>query len=333
MTRVVQLQNGPARAVALVAEPRLQLLAGAPSVYDLAQFAAAGGTRLLKLIGERVTDKSLNYDSVYSGNSEWKLLPPIDHPDEAARCLVSGTGLTHLGSAKNRQAMHSVSEAEMNDSMKMFRWGVESGKPGPGRIGVSPEWFYKGNGTMLRAHGQPLDVPPHAEDGGEEAEIAGIYFIGNDGRPRRVGMAIGNEFSDHKFEKRNYLNLAGSKLRTCGLGPELVIDPEFKSVSGTVSLERGGNILWSQTVLTGEDEMCHSLANIEHHHFKFEAHRRSGDVHVHYFGAHSLSFGAGIELADGDVMEISFTGFGRPLRNQLRVASEENKLITVQPLS
>lgn len=332
MTRLVQIQNGPTRAVALVAEPRLQLLAGVQSVYDVVRSAAESGTSLVKLIGERVTDKDLDYDAVYSGKSDWKLLAPIDHPVEPARCLVSGTGLTHLGSAKNRQAMHSASEAEMNDSMKMFRWGVEGGKPAAGKIGIAPEWFYKGNGLMLRAHGQPLDVPMHAEDGGEEAEIAGIYFMGADGCPRRIGMAIGNEFSDHKFEKRNYLNLAGSKLRTCGLGPELVIDPEFKSVPGTVKIERAGKILWSQAVLTGEDEMCHSLANIEHHHFKFEVHRRPGDVHVHYFGAHSLSFGAGILLADGDMMEIAFDGFGRPLRNYLRIAREENNLVAVNCL-
>ena len=130
--------------------------------------------------------------------------------------------------------------------MKMFRWGVEGGRPAPGKIGVAPEWFYKGCGAILRAHGEPLEVPAFAEDGGEEAEIAGVYFVGEDGTPRRIGMAIGNEFSDHKFERKNYLNLAGSKLRNCSLGPELVIDPEFDSVPGKVKIERAGNILWSQ---------------------------------------------------------------------------------------
>jgi hypothetical protein len=333
MTRLVQIQNGPLRCVALVDEPNLPVLSGVRSVYELAAIADESKTPLAKIVAGRVGEKKFDYEEIYSGKSEWKLLPPMDHPDEPAHCLVSGTGLTHLGSAKNRQAMHSAKESELTDSMKMFRCGVEGGKPAPGKIGAAPEWFYKGNGTIVRAHGQPLDLPPHAEDGGEEAEIAGIYFIGADGQPRRVGMAIGNEFSDHKFEKKNYLNLAGSKLRTCAIGPELVVDPEFKSVSGAVTIERGEKILWSQLVLTGEDEMCHSLANIEHHHFKFDAHRRPGDVHVHYFGAHSLSFGAGIELADGDVMEISFAGFGRPLRNTLRVGRDENKLITVQSLS
>jgi hypothetical protein len=316
----------------LVEEPRLKLLSAVNSVYELATAADAKGTSLSKLVRESATDESLNYDEVYLGNSAWKLLPPMDHPQEPARCIISGTGLTHLGSAKNRQAMHSASNAEMNDSMKIFKWGVENGKPAPGKIGVAPEWFYKGNASMLRAHGDSLDVPSYAEDGGEEAEIAGVYIVGANGQPRRIGMAIGNEFSDHKFEKRNYLNLAGSKLRTCALGPELVIDPDFQSVPGTVKIERGGKTIWSQEILTGEKEMCHSLANIEHHHFKFEVHRRPGDVHVHYFGACSLSFGAGILLEHGDWMEVAFANFGRPLRNFLRVADRQDTLITVRSL-
>jgi hypothetical protein len=202
----------------------------------------------------------------------------------------------------------------------MFRWGVEAGRPAPGLIGVAPEWFYKGNGSILRAPGEPLDVPAYAEDGGEEAEIAGIYLVGRDGMPRRVGMTAGNEFSDHLFEKRNYLNLAGSKMRTCALGPELVIDPVFDSIAGEARIERGDRVLWSRAIRTGHAEMCHSLQNIEHHHFKFDAHRQPGDLHVHYFGAHSLSFGDGVHLADGDVMVVRFDGFGRALRNAVRVA-------------
>lgn len=333
MTKLVQIQKGASRGVALVEENRLRLLARAKSVYELLTEADDNKTSLPEAVRERATGADLDYDAIYSGKSEWKLMPPIDHPIESSRCLVSGTGLTHLGSAKSRQAMHSASEAELNDSMKIFRWGVERGKPAPGKIGVAPEWFYKGNGSIIRAPGEPLDVPPYAEDGGEEGEIAGIYFIGTAGIPIRIGMAIGNEFSDHKFEKKNYLNLAGSKLRTCALGPELVIDPQFHSVPGHVAITRSGKTLWSQEILTGEDEMCHSLANIEHHHFKFEGHRRPGDLHIHYFGACSLSFGAGVELVDGDIMEVSFDGFGRSLRNPLRVVPGENKLITVQSLS
>jgi hypothetical protein len=333
MTRLVQIQNGPTRAVARVEEPHLHLLADIGSIHELAEQAAESGIPLLKLIQSRAGGQRLDYDSIYAGKSAWQLLPPIDHATETSRCLISGTGLTHLGSAKNRQAMHSASEAEMNDSMKMFKWGVEGGKPAPGKIGIAPEWFYKGCGTILRAHNELLEVPAFAEDGGEEAEIGGIYFVDAGGKPRRVGMAIGNEFSDHKFEKKNYLNLAGSKIRTCALGPELAIDPQFDSVSGKVRIQRDGKTFWSKEILTGENEMCHSLANIEHHHFKFETHCRPGDLHVHFFGACALSFGDGVQLADGDVMEIVFAGFGRALRNPLRIARNEAKLVTVKSLA
>src|SRR5579864_7772707 len=326
MTRLVQLQNGTTRRVALVDEPHLHLLAGVDSIHQLAVLAERNASFSSNL-SERAIEGTLDYDPIYSGRSDWKLLPPMDHPGEPSRCLVSGTGLTHLGSAKNRQAMHGANALEINDSIKMFRWGLDGGKPGRGEIGIAPEWFYKGNGLVLRAHGQPLEVPPFGEDGGEEAEIAGIYFIGSDGIPRRIGMAVGNEFSDHKFEKKNYLNLAGSKLRNCSLGPELVIDPQFDSVPGKVTVLRNGQSLWSKDILTGENEMCHSLANLEHHHFKFDSHRRPGDVHVHYFGACSLSFGDGLELADGDVMEISFDGFGRPLRNPLRLRRDKVEMV------
>jgi hypothetical protein len=262
------------------------------------------------------------------------LLPAYDHPEEPARCLVTGTGLTHKASAANRQAMHAGAKpAVVTDSMRMYQWGLEGGRPARGKIGVAPEWFYKGNGTILRAHNEPLVVPSFGEDGGEEAEIAGIYFVAPDGQPHRVGMAIGNEFSDHKFEKKNYLNLAGSKIRTCALGPELVIGPDFNSAPGKVSIERAGRVLWSKEICSGENEMCHSLQNIEHHHFKFETHRRPGDVHIHYFGACALSFGEGVLLADGDWMEIRFETFGRALRNSLRVERNQDLLVTVQPLA
>jgi hypothetical protein len=257
---------------------------------------------------------------------------PIDNPSEPARCLVTGTGLTHFGSAKDRQAMHTRTEEDLTDSMKMFRLGVESGRPAPGQIGAAPEWFYKGTGSILRAMGEPLDVPFYAEDGGEEAEIAGIYLIGPDGRPCRLGFATGNEFSDHRFEKRNYLNLAGSKLRNCALGPELALDAPFQSVPGEVKIERAGSVIWSREICTGETEMCHSLPNIEHHHFKFEGHRRPSDVHVHFLGAHSLSFGGGLELLDQDIMSIQFEGFGRALRNPLHAASRKAELVSVHNL-
>ena len=305
--RLIQLESLQGRRLGVVEDDRIRLLSGPRSVYD---FVAQRDER---------GDEFLDYGPIYAGDSAWRILPAIDHPAEPARCMVSGTGLTHIRSAANRNAMHAAAAAE-TDSMKMYRWGVEGGKPAPGEAGTSPEWFYKGTGLALRAHNQPLDVPAYAEDGGEEPEVAGVYVIDASGTPRRIGLVTGNEFSDHVLEKRNYLYLASSKLRPCAIGPELVLDAPFDLIEGEVSIERAGAVLWSKAIRTGESAMCHSLANIEHHHFKFEAHRRPGDVHVHFFGADAFSFGEGIRLQDGDVMQVRWDGLGRPLRNAVRQA-------------
>ena len=338
MLRLIQLRNGNIRKIGVIDEPRIKLLSEFASIYELARAAINSRVNLSALIKQRNADESLDYDEVYGGQSEWRILPAADHPEEPSRCLVTGTGLTHMASAKNRDAMHAKNPDQpaqietLTDSMKMFRWGIEGGRPAPGKIGVAPEWFYKGCGDVLRAHGEPLVTPRYAEDGGEEPEVAGVYLIGDDAKPYRIGLAAGNEFSDHKFEKRNYLYLAGSKLRNCALGPELIVDHDFQSVPGEVVIERDGRRLWSQEVKTGEAEMCHSLSNIEHHHFKFEWHRRPGDLHVHFFGADAFSFGAGVQLSDGDVMTVSFEGFGRPLRNPVKIDSAADEVVAVARL-
>jgi hypothetical protein len=330
--RLIQLIDSYSeRCVCLVEENRLRRVGEYASVYMLANAALDDGASLSATVNRHLTSEELDYDEIYQGRSKWRILPPIDHPDEPARCIVSGTGLTHKGSAANRQAMHAADTA-MTDSMRMFQWGLEGGRPSSGQVGVSPEWFYKGPGTILRAHGEPLEVPAYAEDGGEEGELAGVYLIDSNGAPRRLGMTAGNEFSDHRVEKKNYLYLATSKLRTCAIGPELVTDPDYSSVAGEVTIERDGVPMWSKEILTGDAAMSHSLENMEHHHFKHDVHRRPGDLHIHFFGAAVLSFGEGIELNDGDVMQVRFDGFGRPLRNPVRVVKAEERLVSVTPL-
>ena len=103
-------------------------------------------------------------------------------------------------------------------------------------------------------------------------------------------------------------------------------------MSANVTIDRAGKCGLAWGFRTGEAEMCHSLRNLEHHHFKFEAHRRPGDVHVHFFGTDCLSFGAGVQLQDGDVMEVRFEGFGRPLRNPVHVAKPASTPIEVSSL-
>lgn len=332
---VVQLQHERlGRRVALVDEPQLVMLDGPTSAFALAREAIEQESPAAQLVQRRRSEETLDYDQVHRGESDWKLLPAFDHPDDPLHCIVSGTGLTHRASAENREKMHQAESAgDQTDSMRLYAWGVEGGRPAPGEVGVQPEWFYKGTGAVLRAHGHTLRRPAFADDGGEEPEVVGAYIIDGYGRPWRVGLAAGNEFADHVMEKKNYLYLAHSKIRECAIGPELALDAEFQDIAGTVTIRRGGDVVWSAEIHTGERHMAHSLANLEHHHFKYPQHRQPWQAHVHFLGADAFSFGAQQTLENGDVMEVAWRGLGRPLRNELQVDVRASELVEVAALA
>ena len=250
--RLVQfLSEDGTRQVAKVGDQdgSLQVLAETERVYDLALEAGRTGTDLETLVRSRLSHAWADYDSLVASR---RLLPPLDHPDPA-HCLVTGTGLTHLGSAKARDAMHAKIEsgAPVSDSMRLFRLGLEGGKPPAGQISVQPEWFYKGSGYNVVSPEQSIISPPFALDGGEEAELVGLYVISDNGEVLRVGLALGNEFSDHVMEAQNYLYLAHSKLRPCSFGPEVLVGSPPALISGRVSIRRDGETLWEAPFETG----------------------------------------------------------------------------------
>ncbi len=217
--------------------------------------------------------------------------------------------------------MHARAQSEdATDSMKMFRMGLEGGKPHEGEVGVQPEWFYKGDGRSIVAPEFPLCSPDFALDGGEEPEIAGIYLISADGTPCRLGFTLANEFSDHLTERTNHLYLAHSKLRPTALGPEPLVGELPADIRGTVRIRRGSQLIWERAFLTGETNMSHSVRNLEHHHFKYALFRRPGDLHVHFFGTATLSFADGLRAQPGDVLEIEAPPFELALRNPLALA-------------
>jgi len=263
------------------------------------------------------------------------LHPPLDHPDPHY-VLVSGTGLTHTGGMKSRDKMHSSDSSETpgadelpeepsTDSARMFAMGLAGGKPQPGFRGAMPEWFYKGNGSTLRGPGGVVDLPAFGLDGGEEPEIAGCYVVDPQGVPRRLGFSLGIEWSDHETEKINYLYLAPSKLRTCAVGPELITDMDFGDVDLECRVERDGETIYESGALkSGEQSMCHSLANCEDHHFKYPQHRVPGDVHVHFFGTSKLSFGTREwKYRAGDVVRVSAESVSAALVVTVADAAEE----------
>jgi len=316
-------------------------------VVDVFAAAQKGGRSIAEFLGEVAAKDSLRsfaLDELLAARpdgSEPFLHAPLDHPDPH-RVLVSGTGLTHTGGMKSRDQMHNDADDEdkekaaepQTDSARMFAMGLAGGKPAAGQRGTSPEWFYKGNGSVLRGPNDSLLIPDFTEDGGEEPELAGLYIIGEDGQPYRLGFALGNEWSDHAVERVNYLYLAPSKLRTCAIGPELNTDFAFDTLDLSCSVSRNGETIYdSGPLLSGEENMCHSLANCEDHHFKYAQHRRPGDVHVHFFGTSKLSHTTrDWQYQPDDEIRIEAPTFSSPLVNVVAAGEDASAApVTVRP--
>jgi hypothetical protein len=328
--RFVQLkEQGGTRILAAVNDAGLACrVEGTDTLLALAQAALAAGVTLAEAAQAQPLGAEIDIPAALA---EGRVLAPIDHPDPA-HLILTGTGLTHLGSAEGRDKMHKAAQAgeQLTDSMRMFLMGVEGGKPEAGVVGAQPEWFYKGDGSHVVGPGSPLASPAFAQDGGEEPEIAGVYLIGPDGAPYRLGFCLANEFSDHVVERGNYLWLAHSKLRQAALGPELLTGELPADVRGASRILRGDKIVWEKPFLSGEANMSHTIANLEHHHFKYEIFRRPGDVHVHFFGTATLSFSEGFQTRVDDIFEISAAPFLYPVRNSLAQAPE--RPVTVRSL-
>jgi len=320
--RLIQFEDSTGqRRVGVVEGDSIQQVNGISSTRALALAAIANGRSLLQEV--KAMGTALGPEG-YTGLLEsGRVLAPLDHEDPA-HCLLSGTGLTHLGSASTRDKMHQKNvddQATLTDTARMFQWGIDGGRPAAGKVGAQPEWFYKGDGSIVVRPNQAFQSPDFAEDAGEEPELTGLYVIGEDGKPYRVGFALGNEFSDHVMERRNYLYLAHSKLRNCSYGPELRVGVLPRHLAGTSRIWRDGQVLWEKEFLSGEDNMCHSLENLEYHHFKYTQFLRPGDVHVHFFGTATLSVADNIKTQPGDRFEVSMSEFGAPLCNTIEVAA------------
>lgn len=323
LSQIAEPKEGVAVTVRDSPDARARIVNGASSLYALACEAIDKGTSLAAAIEAHSLGETVN---LAAAHDQGRPLPPIHHPDPA-HLHLTGTGLTHLGSASTRDAVHqkidATAEETLTDSMKMFRIGLEGGKPAAGTVGVQPKWFYKGNGRMVAAPGAPLTVPAFGDNDGEKPEIAGVYVIGGEGTPFRVGFALSNEFSDHVMERVNYLYLAHSKLRPAAFGPEILVGGLPEDIQGRSRIRRGNEVVWEKPFLSGETNMSRIVANLEHHHFKYGLFRAPGDVHVHMFGTATLSFTDNVRAEVGDIFEIEAPGFGLPLRNALVRAGAE----------
>jgi hypothetical protein len=126
--RLIQFREGGQRFVARVEGPRAHVIAGVNATRELAGVALREGSSLEQAATRLGIAREVDYSGLLANG---QVLPPIDHPD-GAHCLVTGTGLTHVGGAAARNEMHKKADAATGnetDSIKMFNLGLKGGKP------------------------------------------------------------------------------------------------------------------------------------------------------------------------------------------------------------
>ncbi|MES0884099.1 AraD1 family protein [Roseibium sp. SCP14] len=301
-------------------------LADVSDLRSLALQAIEENKSIVDLVAEKQSDEVVDLKAALDEN---RVCVPIDHPDPA-HLYVSGSGLSH-GSWLELEGELESDESKWPDHLKTLVQGKRGGKPAKGELGAQPEWFYKGTGDILVAPGGAVEHPFFGDGPGEEAEIAGIYIIGPDNEPFCVGYCLGNEFSDEQMYFKNVYHLAQSKKRNVSLGPEVLIGDLPKNIKARISLERGGKQCWQAEFRTGEDNMLHSLDNIEAHYFKYRKWYRPGDIHVLYFGNAVMSTCQDQVVEDGDVFRYECDLFGLPLVNTVSFG-KDFPIVTARPL-
>src|SRR5215471_5166725 len=110
-----ELPDG-SRRVGVVQGETVTEVSNATSARDIALKAIESGRSLTGQIQAARAGAEHEFASLLA---ELRVLPPIDHPDPA-HCLVTGTGLTHLGSAATRDKLHkqaTQAEEALTDSM------------------------------------------------------------------------------------------------------------------------------------------------------------------------------------------------------------------------
>jgi hypothetical protein len=163
-------ESGARRIGAAETGPFLRVIRSFSRIYDLARTASRERQKLESLVTSSLSDERVDYDALIEDK---RVLPPLDHPDEA-RCFVSLTGLTYVGSAKSGDEMHlasSASQESSTDSLRIFQHGVAGGKPKKREPGAQPEWAYKGDGRCVVAPEHPSSQPAFAEDGGKRPKL------------------------------------------------------------------------------------------------------------------------------------------------------------------
>jgi hypothetical protein len=179
-----------------------------------------------------------------------------------------------------------------------------------------PSWFFRGSGSTLVGAEQPLPLPGFAPAGAPVAQLLGLYVIADDGTPCQAGWALGHPVVDPALAMGS--GAGHARLRCTAVGPELLIGALPAELPAIARARRKTAVVGERRFDLGTASRTHSYADLARDHFRYQMHRRPGDVHVHCFGTSAPD----TALATGDdlTFELECAAFGLPLRNRVTIS-------------
>ncbi|MFI8519230.1 fumarylacetoacetate (FAA) hydrolase [Streptomyces sp. NPDC085481] len=230
--------------------------------------------------------------TVTTDDPELRLLPPL-LPTATGNALLSGFMGTHKK-----------------------KWGGETAPEG-GEF-TPPKWFFKGFGDWVRLPGETLTVPANPIALIEEPEVALVYVNDAEGTPHYAGYTFGNDLCDIGLHRKDPGYNPYCKLCDTALTPWLFLGEPPRTVTGRVTISRGGATAWEGSFDCGGDALYFRVKDMAEHLFSFPAVRRPGLVNYVLLGADEASFHDGFRIADGDRIAIDVKSHGVAFENTVK---------------
>ena len=213
--------------------------------------------------------------------------------------------------------MHDAAAAgQLTDSMRCTSPASKAADPAAGRVGVQPEWFYKGTGADPAGPRRAARATRVRRRRRRGAGGRRRYVIDDAGRPCALASPPATSSPTTSWKRKNYLYLADSKLRECrdraGARRRRAVSqpdrrgdhPPRRRRPWTARDPSPARNTWptrwptsSTTTSSTRPTACRA--------------RRTSTSSAPPRSASAPR----VQFTDGDVMEVAWEGLGRPLRN------------------
>ncbi|MEE6666161.1 hypothetical protein PS423_01955 [Pediococcus acidilactici] len=162
------------------------------------------------------------------------------------------------------------------------------------------DWYYKGNGNVLRKDGDYLVLPLYGLWGGLETEILMVHLINENLEPVYLGYTLAIDFTNTGLRRRNKSLKNLSHISQTMVANEIATSsfPEYDIAHTNIT--RGGKVIWNSDASAGKRNMWMNPKKLINFLFRNKEILLPGMIFYTLTGATMSSDKAGIHLKKGD---------------------------------